>query len=241
MSDKYEIDGVTITHQGGGYYELSHPSLAEPIRERGKEVAEAKAAEIAKANKSDDEATIPPQGAVPPVGPTPRDEQLSDDERAERERKNNSGDSDKDDEIAQLKAQLAQKDEDLTKLTKASENVVKTVETISEPTPPNQVPADIPRQFRGEMDAKAKAALKKMGMGVTKIVLEENESIPPTGLFVGHNGRSYMIMPGEEVDVPDFLLNVLDDAIMATAVTDSKTQKVLGFRNRSKYPYRRVQ
>lgn len=102
------------------------------------------------------------------------------------------------------------------------------------------IPLEAPRTYSGQMDPKVKKAFEAAGIKVQTIVLEENETIPPTGLFVGHNGRSYMIVPGEEVDVPDFLLNVLNDAVMSAPVVDSKTQKVLGYRNRSKYPYRLV-
>jgi hypothetical protein len=116
---------------------------------------------------------------------------------------------------------------------------VTTVQATQAP-PVDQVPHSIPRSFEGEMDAKTKKALKDAGISTSTIVLEENESIPPTGLFIGHNGRSYVIKPGEKVDVPDFLIGVLDDAVMSAPITDSSTQKVLGYRDRSKYPYRRV-
>jgi len=46
-----------------------------------------------------------------------------------------------------------------------------------------------------------------------KIILEENDNIPPTGLFIGINGRSYLLRAGEEVDVPVEVIEVLNDAV----------------------------
>lgn len=98
-------------------------------------------------------------------------------------------------------------------------------------------PVPVPRKFTKTLSEKQRAAI---GTKMTRIVLEEGPDIPPTGLYVGHNGRGYMLMPSVEADVPDFLLEILDHAVIGTPIIDPTNQKVLGYRNRSKYPYRRV-
>lgn len=247
MSESYEINGVTISPAAGGYYDINHKSLNEPERVRGKEKAEQRAVEIAKAAEgSDPEGHIPPQGDLSDLTPAERAQETEavyqgtmrpEDTEAVKDPKE-AMDA-KDEKIAALEAGLTDMSGKFEQLLKMLQPVVRTVEQ-AEGEPESAVPLTISRTFDGDMDKDSKAALKKAGIGVTRIVLEEGETIPPTGLFIGHNGRSYVIKPGEEVDVPDFLLGVLDDAVMSAPITDSKTQKVLGYRNRSKYPYRKV-
>ena len=74
----------------------------------------------------------------------------------------------------------------------------------------------------------------------TWIILEDNDDIPPTGLMIGHNGTSYMIVPGEPVNVPSFLLEILDHAVLSVPVTDKVNKRVIGHRERMRFPYRRV-
>ena len=71
----------------------------------------------------------------------------------------------------------------------------------------------------------------------TRIIVEENEDIPPTGLFLAINGRSYMIRPGEEVDVPQEVIENLNNAITQVAVVNGQKQ-VTGHRKRMRFPYR---
>lgn len=262
MSDSYEISGVTITVSGGGYYVLTHPSLAEPERVRGKETADARAVEIAQANPQPGEqdaplspGTLDPDAkppeditttksldgkdAVPPIPATkPSPEaQAAASKAAEVQTPNldpavQDGEDPRDAQIRVLTEQM--------KMMMSTLQHVTTLIPQPGAPPLDQVPHSIPREYTGQMDPKAKKALNDAGINISTIVLEDNESIPPTGLFIGHNGRAYVIKPGEEVDVPDFLLGVLDDAVMSTPIVDPSSQKVLGYRDRSKYPYRRV-
>lgn len=73
-----------------------------------------------------------------------------------------------------------------------------------------------------------------------RIVLEENDAIPPTGLFVGDNGRGYLIRPGEEVDIPLGVLEILSQAVMSVPQIDPQSLQVIGYRNKMMYPYRTV-
>lgn len=95
-----------------------------------------------------------------------------------------------------------------------------------------------PKEYRGKLTAAQK---KAKGMPkMTRIIIEENDEIPPTGLFLGHNGRGYMIMAGVEVDVPEFLIEILDNARKLTPLVNPDTKRVEGWRERPRYPYRRI-
>lgn len=72
------------------------------------------------------------------------------------------------------------------------------------------------------------------------IVLEDNDQIPPTGLFLGHNGNSFLLVPGEPVAVPSYLIEILEHAVTSVPVTDPRTKRVIGHRERMRFPYRRV-
>jgi hypothetical protein len=88
--------------------------------------------------------------------------------------------------------------------------------------------------------AAKKPKTKSVQSGYVDIMLEENEEIPPTGLFIGVNGRSYLLQPGSKVAVPQGIIDVLDNAIMSTPKIDPATKRVVGYKERLRYPYRRM-
>lgn len=73
-----------------------------------------------------------------------------------------------------------------------------------------------------------------------RIILEENENIPPTGQFIGLQGRGYMLRAGEPADVPIGIINILNDAVESVPIVDPQTQQVQGYRNKLRFPYRIV-
>lgn len=70
-----------------------------------------------------------------------------------------------------------------------------------------------------------------------KIILEENDNIPPTGLFIGINGRSYVLRAGEECLVPLDVIAVLDDAVEDVPRVDGNSN-VVDYRRKMRFPYR---
>ncbi len=247
-TEPYLVGSVTVTPQGGGWYELSHASLTAPQREQGKEKADAAAQALSDSLANGTDQTQGDSGSMqqqPPIDAALQQApQVGDDEEAAKLK----AELEKAKEAAAT-AQAAQAEEQAARLAaeKERDEVVAKLETktvvsdgAAPPAPPNKVPASVPRHFGAVLGDREKAELKRMGIETTEIILEENETIPPTGLYLGHNGRGYVIVPGEPVTVPNFLLGVLNDAVMSAAVIDSKSQKVLGWRNRLRYPYRTV-
>jgi hypothetical protein len=88
--------------------------------------------------------------------------------------------------------------------------------------------------------ARGAAAKKSKEAGRSWIVLEENPDIPPTGLFLGHNGDGLLIVAGEPVLVEDKYIEILDQAETSVPHIDPSTQRVLSHRKRLRFPYRRV-
>ena len=83
----------------------------------------------------------------------------------------------------------------------------------------------------------AKKAAKPKGEQRVRIMLEDNEHIPPCGQFIQVNDRSFLLQPGDEVEVPMCVLDVLDHAVMSVPVVDV-SNSVIGYRDRLRFPYR---
>lgn len=82
-----------------------------------------------------------------------------------------------------------------------------------------------------------KDELKPIGKKV-RILLEENDEIPPSGQFIGVNGAGFLLKPGVEVDVPDSIIEVLNNAVKSKPVIDPETRRIVDWRNALRFPYR---
>lgn len=117
------------------------------------------------------------------------------------------------------------------------------------PLPP-QPKAAAKGKAKAKVDAKASTVavvgtdedgyeVNAFGERMFTIILEESDGIPPTGQFVGINGRSYVIRPGEEVTVPESVLEVLNDAVASVPRTDGNGN-VVDYRDKQRLPYRLI-
>lgn len=100
-------------------------------------------------------------------------------------------------------------------------------------------------ELGNNLDMPAPAARKKVAKDAkadthTWIVLEENDDIPPTGQFIGHNGTGFLLRPGEPAQVPNYIVEILDNAIISMPQLDPATKQVVGSRERMRFGYRRV-
>jgi hypothetical protein len=71
-----------------------------------------------------------------------------------------------------------------------------------------------------------------------RIILEENDEIPPTGQFFGVQGVGFLLRPGIPADVPLGIIDVLNNAVKSVPIVDPTTQQVTGFKDRLRFPYR---
>lgn len=74
-----------------------------------------------------------------------------------------------------------------------------------------------------------------------RIILEDNEGIPPTGQFFGLNGTGYILQPGVPADVPQGIVDILNNAVMSTPIREPQTNRVIGHRDKLRYSYRVLQ
>lgn len=110
-----------------------------------------------------------------------------------------------------------------------------------------QIGDDIEAELQAQVDVEAEAPKKKAALrkknpkaDYVKVVLEENDEIPPSGLFIGVNDRAYLLQPGMEAEVPLGVIDVLENAVMATPRIDPQTRRVVGYKERLRYPFRRL-
>ena len=81
---------------------------------------------------------------------------------------------------------------------------------------------------------------KALAKTTRRIMLEDNEDIPPPGLYVGINGWGYLIKPGVVIDCPKAVIEVLDHAVISIPVLDPETKKIVGYRERLRFGYRNM-
>lgn len=112
---------------------------------------------------------------------------------------------------------------------------------------PVEAVAEAPKRIRrtkAQIEADNAALLAKATQNARgkriKIILEEGDHIPPTGAPFSHNGDVIVIVPGEPVEIPEKFMNVINDCVMSSPIVDPSSKQVVGYRDRLRYPYRRL-
>jgi hypothetical protein len=73
------------------------------------------------------------------------------------------------------------------------------------------------------------------------IILADNDQIPPTGQFIGHNGNGFMLRPNVPAEVPVELLDILNNAVWDAPEVDQATRQIIRYSPRLRFPYQVVQ
>ena len=84
------------------------------------------------------------------------------------------------------------------------------------------------------------AAHEKPPSKTIKIILDDqaNGDIPGgLGQFIGHNDRYWHLKPGMVAEVPEEVLDVLDNAVKMVPVIDPVTKRVTTWRRTKRFPY----
>lgn len=103
----------------------------------------------------------------------------------------------------------------------------------------HDAPVDRVRRVRPDRNAPAAAPTTVVTtQKYVKIQIEENENVPPTGMFISLNGRAYLVKPGVPVDVPPGVIEILNNAVEKMSVMNPETRQVVGYRDKMRYPYR---
>ena len=106
----------------------------------------------------------------------------------------------------------------------------------AEPVAPEPIKTSVSKPSH---KAKPKPAAKKDDVERTLVVLQKNDEIPPSGLFIGHNGVGYKLMAGKKANVPNFLLDILDNAVVKKPMMDDDG-RIAGYEDSPRFPYQVV-
>lgn len=92
---------------------------------------------------------------------------------------------------------------------------------------------------RKEMAAKVEVvAAPQTKQRYRKIILDPHDDIPTNGgLYVGYNGRQFMLPTNRAILVPQGVIDVLNDAVTAVPVRDPETMKLIGSRPQRRFQY----
>ena len=94
--------------------------------------------------------------------------------------------------------------------------------------------------FSTDQSAKGSSGAVDIAKKRIRIMLDDSDEIPPTGHPVSVNGKMYILRAGEELDVPEEVVHVLELAVMSVPVYGADS-KVTGYRDRPRLHFLIIQ